>query len=117
MLCRVRRGRTPQNTSQIENEFQEELLDAYAEAKTKYNSTRFIRMVYEHSGVETARRLLGTGSDAVLSGLHKHYLSQRLDLSVEAKVLMPRYARLFSSALKGTARRRLVDRDFDVDKW
>jgi hypothetical protein len=109
----------PQNTALIEVEFQEELLNAYIEAKNKYkyNATRFIQMVSEHGGVETARRLLGTGPDAIQTGLYELWKCHRLDLSVEAKVLIPKYAHLFSSALKDTARRRLVDREFDVDKW
>jgi hypothetical protein len=109
----------PENTSRIDGEFQEELLNAYTEAKTKYkyNATRFIQMVSEHGGVETARRLLDTGSAAIQTGLYELWKCQRLDLSVEAKVLIPRYAQLFSSALKDTARRRLVDREFDVDTW
>jgi len=107
-----------QDTSRIEAEFQEELLNAYSEAKNKYkyNPTRFIQMVSEHGGVETARRLRGTGS-AVQTGLDELWKCKRLDLSVEAKALIPKYGQLFSSALKDTARRRLVDRAFDVDTW
>jgi hypothetical protein len=106
------------NPSQLETEFQEELLDAYAEANTKYryNPTGFIQMVNEHGGVDTARILLGTGS-AVQTGLVELWKCQRLDLSVEAKVLIPKYARLFTSGLKDTARSRLSDHGFDVDAW
>ena len=102
----------------MEIEFQQELIDAYTEAKTKYryNPTRFIQMVNEHGGVDTARRLLDTGS-AVQTGLVELWKCNRLDLSVEAKVLIPKYAPLFSTVIKDAARRRLRDHEFDVDAW
>ena len=78
-------------------EFDQEMYATYIEAKKecKYNATRFFQMLGEHGGVETARRLLATGS-AMQTGLEELWLCKRLDLSVEAKVLLPKYQHLFS---------------------
>jgi hypothetical protein len=108
----------PSKMERLTAEFQEELLNAYIEAKTKYhyNATRFFQMLEEHGGVETARRLLATGTVAQ-TGLTELWNCQRLDLSVEAKVLIPKYALLFDEQLKDIARRRLIGHQFDVDAW
>jgi len=92
----------------LEIEFEEELRDAYHEAKTKcgYNAMRFVRMLAQHGGVETARRLLDTGSKAQ-TGLTTLWQCQRTDLSVEAKVLIPKYKALFSETLRRAAQKRL----------
>jgi hypothetical protein len=89
-------------------EFEEEMYSTYREAKRvcKYNATRFLQMLGECGGVETARRLLATGS-AMQTGLEELWLCNRLDLSVEAKVLLPKYQHLFSHELRRTAAERL----------
>jgi hypothetical protein len=85
----------PTSAERLAIEFQEELLDAHREAKIKcrYNATRFFQMLEEHGGVETARRLLATGTIAQ-TGLTELWKCQRLDLSVEAKVLYAEVRRL-----------------------
>jgi hypothetical protein len=79
----------------------------------QYNPTRFARMVSEHGGVETARRLLN-GRDAS-EGFTTLWERRRLDLSVEASVLLPWFEALFSDGERAVARRRLTDHRFDVD--
>jgi hypothetical protein len=108
----------PTKTERLTAEFEEELLNAYVEAKTKYhyNATRFFQMLEEYGGVETARRLLATGT-ITQTGLMELWKCQRLDLSVEAKVLIPKYAPLFGEKLKDIARGRLIGHQFDVDVW
>jgi hypothetical protein len=50
----------------------------------KYPATRFLQMVNEYGGVETARILLH--APAVFDGYTALYLKNRLDLTVEAVI-------------------------------
>jgi hypothetical protein len=105
--------------SKLTNEFELELWAAYREAKLKYrfNATRFVQMMTEDGGVGTANRLLATGPVAVQTGLAELWQCGRLDLSVEAKVLIPKYRSLFPASLREIARRRLQDHEFDLKNW
>lgn len=102
----------------LEDHFHEEMIGTYVEAKRKcnYNATRFLRTLNELGGVETERRLLTTGSLAQ-SGLTKLWKCKRLDISVEAKVLIPRYKELFGEEIREIARDRLAEHGFDVVAW
>ena len=80
-----------------------------------YNATRFNQMLEEHGGVETARRLINAADPS--QGFVVLWENQRLELSVEALVLLPWYASLFTSDELKTARRRLLDHRFDVEKY
>jgi len=80
-----------------------------------YRPTRFRRMVGELGGAEAVRRLLG-GSDAS-DGFTTLWEAGRLDLSVEAYALRPRFASLFSETERAVAQRRLVAHGFDVDAF
>ena len=84
------------NLTNLSDKFHQEMLDTYQEAKKecKYNATRFLQMVSEHGGVETARVLMST-DDVAQSGLTELYLCRQLKISVEAKMLLPKYAALF----------------------
>lgn len=80
-----------------------------------YNPTRFRQMVGDLGGVEAARRLL-TGP-LTSDGFSRLWESQRLHLSLEAHVLLPRFRDLFSLAEQAEARRRLEAHGFDVDSF
>ena len=80
-----------------------------------YRPTRFRRMVADHGGVEAVRRLL-IGRETS-EGFATLWAAQRLDLSVEAHVLLPRFESLFTDSERSEARRRLVAHEFDVDAW
>ena len=80
-----------------------------------YTPTRFLQMIGEHGAVEACRQLVSDskGSD----GFTKLYPANRLDMSVEACVLRPWYAVLFSDDERYHARDRLVQADFNVDAY
>jgi hypothetical protein len=80
-----------------------------------YNPTRFREMVSEHGGPEAARRLLH--GRHVQTGLETLAWHGRLAESVEAHVLQPRFARLFSDDDRRIARKRLEDLGFDVNAY
>lgn len=70
-----------------------------------YNATRFLMMLREHDGLETAHRLL-RGSD-ISYGFTELWLLGRQDLTVEALAVRPQYVSLFSTEELATARARL----------
>ena len=86
--------------------FDQAMMQVYVQAKQiGYTAVRFHQMLTEHGGVETARRLLPQTSD----GFTELWRRKRLDLTVEALVLQPRWARLFSVNELGMARSRLSE--------
>jgi hypothetical protein len=80
-----------------------------------YNPTRFRQMVADHGGVGAAQHLLN-GPDAS-DGFTTLWEANRLELSVEAHVLLPRFTDLFTEGEKRTARYRLEEHGMDVDAF
>lgn len=78
-----------------------------------YNPTRFRQMVADYGGVGAARRLL-RGPDAS-DGFTTLWEARRLDLSVEAHVLLPRFADLFTEQERQRARQRREEYCFHVE--
>jgi hypothetical protein len=68
-------------------------------------------MVEERGGVEAAKRLLAKND--VQSGLMKLWNCGRLDLSMEALVIDPRFQPLFSEEEIAIARERLEAHDYN----
>lgn len=66
--------------------FDEEMFRIYerAHSEVKYNATRFLHMLYQHRGLETARILLH--STTVSEGYTALWERGRLDLTVEAVI-------------------------------
>ena len=79
-----------------------------------YNATRFMQMIAEIGGVEAARRLL-TGH-AASDGFTTLWEHRRLEMSVEAHVLLPWYRELFTEEQLAVADRRLREQEFDIDE-
>jgi hypothetical protein len=108
-------GAEPQvMTSEAERHFHADMVAGATQLKREigYNPTRFMQMVGELGGVEAARRLL-KGRDAS-DGFTTLWEHGRLDVSVEAFVLLRCYRDLFADDQRETAERRLVDHRFDV---
>ena len=76
-----------------------------AKADINYNAVRFLQLISEIGGVKAARRLLA--GTAAQSGLNRLWEDGRLDLSVEAHVLKPEFAELFTDDEREEARNRL----------
>ena len=76
-----------------------------AKKECGYNASRFLQMISEMGGLEAAKQLISkAGGTESFSKLWEHH---RLDLSVEAHVLKPKYASLFSDEEKQMCRVRL----------
>ncbi len=95
------------------NKFHAAMVDVYRRAKDEagYNATRFLRMVEEKGGYETARTLLYAGT--VSEGYTALWERKRLDLSVEAVVLHPEWQALFTDDDRLIARERLKSYHYD----
>ena len=78
----------PAPSSNLERAFDDAMMQIYLVAKSHagYAATRFLQMLGEHGGVETARRLLPHMSE----GLTQLWQRNRLDLTVEFLILQPR---------------------------
>lgn len=99
--------------------FHEAMLEIYERAKTEchYNASRFLQMVGERGGLDTARYLLhATG---LFDGFTALWECKRLDLTVEAYVLKPEWQGLFTQDELAIARKRLSDLGYksDVDPY
>lgn len=77
-----------------------------------YRPTRFIQMVGKSGGLQAVKQLL-RGSDAS-DGFTKLWEARRLDLSMEALVVLPVYTDLFTPDEKNRARYRLEQYGFEV---
>jgi hypothetical protein len=93
--------------SDLARAFDEAMFNIYRQAKADvgYSATRFLGMLNEHKGIETARRLLPAMSDGFVA-LHQ---AERLDLTVEYLVLQEKWRPLFTDAELTMARTRLRD--------
>lgn len=101
---------------ELERRFHQAMIDVYINAKREcnYNATYFLRMVNEYGGLQAARRLLA--SDKITYGFTALWECGRLDLSMEANVLKPEFAPLFTDVEREIARTRLVQYGYQVEK-
>lgn len=76
--------------------FTDELIENCEISKKElgYYPSRFVQMVSQKGGIETARAIVAKGG--VSEGFEKLSAAQRLDLSMEASVIDPKYSVLFT---------------------
>lgn len=93
----------------LEMRFHKAMIGIYESAKDEchYNATRFLQMLSEKGGLATARTLLTTPTPS--EGFTALWECGRLDLTVEAHVLKPEFATLFTEEEKSVARCRLEE--------
>ena len=104
----VAHDETRPNAAELERAFHHRMIEIYQAAKgVGYNATRFLGMVSEHGGLGTARILLR--ANTVSDGYTALWERKRLDLTVEAVSLDPKWAPLFSEADLRVAAKRLRD--------
>ena len=91
----------------VRAEFERAMKDVYLRAKSEanYTASYFIGMLSSYGGLGTAQRLLA--STEVSSGFAALYERDRLDLTVEALVIQPKFASLFTDEELDIARQRL----------
>ena len=91
----------------LEEQFQQEMMNGieYSKRVLHYTPHYFLRMVYEHGAVATAKMLMGDST--VQEGLMTLSNLGRLDMSMEAMVLDRKYSTLFTYEERKAARQRL----------
>lgn len=95
-------------TSSLIEEFNQDMYNIYKHAKTevKYNATRFLHMLDDHGGIDTAHILIN--SPNVSDGYTTLWEKGRLDLTMEALIHdNPKYHELFSDLELSIVRKRL----------
>src|SRR5438128_6083956 len=97
--------------SDLEARFDEAMMQIYVRAKSEagYNATRYLEMLHDNRGLETARILVL--ADQPSDGYTALWERRRLDLTVEALILQPEWQALFAQdpELLKRAQRRLTD--------
>lgn len=98
----------------IKKEFESDMKDIYVRAakECKYYPTRFLQMLSEMGGIETAKKLIA--KDGGTEGFLKLWEKGRLDLSVEYLVLQDKYKELFTDEERAMCRNRLKEYRFNV---
>ena len=87
-------------SNQVEARFDEAMMDVYRRAlkECDYKATRFLHMLHEHRGLETARILLRA------SGVSEGYVAlwerKSLDLTVEELILADEWRPLFGESAR-----------------
>lgn len=76
-----------------------------AKKELGYNATRFLQLISEKGGLQTAKILIGKDNGTYGFGVLCE--NNRLDLSVEAHVLQPEYNELFTDVERKMCRERL----------
>ncbi|HWM02059.1 MAG TPA: hypothetical protein VNP92_06935 [Actinophytocola sp.] len=108
---------TRPDQTQLGRDFTGELHDGYRHLlrTINYRATAFMAMVARHGGVDAARLLL-RGRDTH-EGFTRLWQEKMLEHSVEAVVIKPEYAALFTDDERTVARQRLERHGFDVDGY
>lgn len=99
----------------LQKRFDRAMLDIYRLAKLKagYNATRYLRMLDEHGGLETAKILIN--APTVSEGYTALYMRGRLDLTVEAVIFdNPEFQTLFTKDELEIIRKRLADYHYNT---
>jgi len=97
----------------LENKFQNDIENGYYESKKiKYNPTYFWRMVGDIGAYQAAKKLIHMTTPS--EGFTTLWELKRLDLSVEAVVLKPEYAPLFSDKERQICVERLLEYGYDI---
>jgi|GEM_PF-1577166 len=101
-------------TKFLESQFHDAMVDIYKRAKNEcnYNAGQFIKMISNDGGLITAKKLLQ--SKEIQYGFTELWECGRLDLTVEAHVLMPEFITLFTETEIAEAKNRLESHDFYV---
>ncbi len=88
----------------------------YLQAKKEcgYNASRFLQMISNVGGLKAAKQLIR--KDGGTDGFTTLWEHGRLDLSVEAHVLKPEYAGLFSDDERQLCRERLESFGFTIEE-
>jgi len=100
--------------SSLKSKFHDDMVKIYLTAKKElhYCAKRFFQLVVQHGGLVAAKRLIS--KEGATYGFEFFGEQGRLDLSVEALVLKPEYAELFTEYEKEKCRSKLQEFGYDA---
>ena len=100
---------------ELAEQFEQQVLDDYRTAKDLgYDATVWIGMVGQYGAVDAAKRLIAQPGGEL--GFERLWELHRLDLSVEARMLRPEFAPLFTPRELAKARATLKQYEY-VAPW
>lgn len=103
------------NSTSLAKSFYAAILTTYEEGvKRGYTPTQFLQMLYQHGGVETAKRLLAASEPQ--TGLYRLWELGLLKDSMEAHVIQEKYHPLFTGEEIHEARRRLDELGYQTSE-
>ena len=99
----------------LEKKFFQEMKDIYTKADKEcgYRATRFLQMLGEKGGVDTAKSLISKPGGT--EGFTKLWELGRLNLSVEALVIKEEFQSLFTKEEIESCKNRLKDYGYDQE--
>lgn len=99
-----------------EQDFHKAMINIYQLAlkHCNYRATRFLQMVANEGGLETAKKLLL--ENKISDGFMELLQNNRLDLTVEALVIKDEYRHLFSDSEIEEATQRLINYGYESTK-
>ena len=103
--------------TELVQQFHHAMVDIYRRAHEEagYNASRYIQMVADRGGLETAKTLINANRPS--DGYTELWQRRRLDLTVEAVVLQnPQWHSLFEPAELERARQRLLEYGYDLSR-
>ncbi len=100
--------------SGLKKTFRQAMCNVYSVAKKEcgYNAARFLQMLNTMDSVEVAKQLIH--KDGISEGMIALWEKHRLDLSVEAHVIKPEFAPLFTEEEKNICLNRLNQLGYNV---
>ena len=98
----------------LEANFDDAMMDIYVRAKkeAKYTASRYLEMLHEHRGLETARMLINATEPS--KGFAALWEAKRPDLTVVALVTRPEWSELFEPDKINRARDWLKQYNYQV---
>ena len=101
------------NRIEQERLFDDEMLDVYRRARSEcqYDAKLFASMIGPGKGLAATKLLLN--APRVQSGFEKLWILKRLDISMEARILKPKFADLFDPGELREARIRFESAGYD----
>ncbi len=99
--------------TELEKAFSKEMVSIYTRAKKEcgYNAVRFLQLIGEKGALAAAKQLISKPGET--DGFTTLWECGHLDLSVEAHVIMPEYAQLFTDDEIHMCRERLKEYGYD----
>lgn len=100
---------------ELKKEFHKEMISIYRNAKKEcgYNATRFLQMLAAQEGLSVAKSLIHINQPT--DGFSTLWELGRLDLTVEALILQPKYQELFSEEERRIGADRLKEYGYEIE--